>query len=87
MNIEATWYENSPYVYALGGLVSISNYTSYIAIASGVLLLGAALTILRMRRRYRKNKAEQRARDERAKRVLRRKQFKQTTPLDDDQDF
>ena len=87
MNIEATWYENSPYVYVVGGVVSISNYGSTIAIASGVLLLGAALTILRMRWRYRKNKAEQREREERVKRVLRRKQFKQTMPLDDDQEF
>ena len=43
MNIEATWYENSPYVYVVGGVVSISNYGSTIAIASGVLLMGAAL--------------------------------------------
>ena len=84
MNIEATWYEYSPYVYAIGGVVSISNYGSLIAIASGVMLLAAAITILRMRWVYRKNKALEREREERARRVTQRKKMKQTTIIIED---
>jgi hypothetical protein len=84
MNIEPIWYEYSPYVYAAGGLVSISNYRSYVAIASGVMLLAAAGTILRMRWVYRKNKALEREREERVKRVTQRKRMKQTTLIIED---
>ena len=84
MNIEATWYEYSPYVYVAGGFVSIANYGSYVAIASGVMLLAAAGTILRMRWVYRKNKAREREREERVKRVTQRKKMKQTTLIIED---
>lgn len=76
MNIEETWYEGSPYVYAVAGTVSLSNYGSYIAIASGVMLLVASGTILKLRWTYRGKQGEQRDRDERMKRVLRRKKQK-----------
>ena len=81
MKIEATWYECSPYLYAIVGLVSISNYDSYISIVSGLLLLAASGTILRMRWIYRKNVVLQRERDERLKRVARRKMQKPTVTL------
>ncbi len=84
MSIEPIWYEYSPYVYAAGGAFSLSNYGSYVAIVSGVLLIVASLTILRMRRVYRKNKAEQLEKDKRAQRVARRKKSKHTDLIIDD---
>ncbi len=84
MNIEPIWYEYSPYVYAAGGVASLSNYGSYIAIASGVMLIVASGTILRMRIVYRKKKAEQLERDKRAERVARRKKARHTDMIIDD---
>jgi hypothetical protein len=49
MDIETLWYEFSPYVYAIAGVVSILNLKSGLSIVSGVLLLGASATILRLR--------------------------------------
>lgn len=49
MDIEQLWYEFSPYVYSVAGAVALFNSYSGLAIFSGVLLLGAAATILRMR--------------------------------------
>lgn len=85
MDIEAIWYEGSPYIYASVGLGSLSNYQSYIAIISGVVLLIASATILRMRWTYRRAGAQQRERDERLKRVLKRK--KQRRSVDVEEDF
>jgi hypothetical protein len=84
MSIEANWYEFSPYVYAAGGVASASNIESYISIVCGLMLLVAAATILRLRWRYRKNMVLQRERDERVKRVLKRKHQKPATRLEDD---
>jgi hypothetical protein len=39
MNIEAIWYEYSPFVYATAGIFSVSNYGSIIPVVSGVLLI------------------------------------------------
>ena len=83
MNIEAIWYEYSPFVYATAGVFSISNYGSVISLVSGVLLIAAALTILRMRWVYRKKRAEQGNRDRRAERVAKRKRMRQVEPVDD----
>lgn len=85
MDIEAIWYEGSPYIYAFVGLGSLSNYQSYIAIISGIVLLIASATILRMRWTYRRAGAQQRERDERLKRVLKRK--KQRRSVDVEEDF
>lgn len=54
MDLETTWYEFSPYVYGLAGLISVLNVHSILSIISGVLLLCASATILRMRWVYRR---------------------------------
>lgn len=88
MNIEAAWYEGSPYIYAVVGLVSFSNYESYIAIISGAVLLAASATILRMRWTYRTVQAKQREIDERIKRIVqRKKQRKNPLENNSDEDF
>lgn len=87
MTLEATWYEYSPYLYLAGGLVSISNRSSSISVISGILLLIASVTILRMRWIYRKNMALQRERDERMKRVAKRKLEKPTITLADEDEL
>jgi hypothetical protein len=90
VKLEPIWYEYSPYVYAVGGMFSLSNYGSYIAIGSGVLLIGASATILRMRLVYRRNRAEQLEREERALRAARRSRERNTTRMiihDDDDDL
>lgn len=54
MNAENAWYELSPYLYALGGLLAyVHTPTSILLKLSGILLVLAALTILRLRWRYR----------------------------------
>lgn len=73
MDIEATWYEASPYVYAAAGLGSLTNYHSYIALISGVVLLIASATILKMRWTYRRMQAEKREVEERLARIIKRK--------------
>lgn len=87
MKIEAIWYEYSPYLYAVGGVVSVSNFRSYISIISGVMLLIASATILRMRWIYRKNVVLQRERDERLRRVAKRKLLKPTVTLAEDDEL
>ena len=54
MDIETTWYELSPYLYAIAGVASALNVKSGLSICSGVLLLAAAATIIRMRWVYRR---------------------------------
>ena len=49
MDIETTWYEFSPYIYALVGLATIAATDSRLSVCSGALLLVAAATILRLR--------------------------------------
>ncbi|MGZ3236532.1 MAG: hypothetical protein ACXWIN_02880 [Burkholderiaceae bacterium] len=83
MDIEATWYEGSPYVYGVVGVASLSNYHSYIAVVSGIVLLIASATILRMRWTYRKMQAEKREVDERLQRIIKRKK-QQGKRLDDE---
>jgi hypothetical protein len=83
MDIEAAWYEGSPYVYAAAGLGSLSNFHSYIAIISGVVLLIASATILKMRWTYRRMQAEKREVEERLKRIIARKK-KQGKRVDDE---
>jgi hypothetical protein len=83
MDIEATWYEASPYAYAAAGFGSLSNYHSYIAIMSGVVLLIASATILKMRWTYRRMQAEKREVEERLARIIKRKK-KQGKRVDDE---
>lgn len=49
MDLETCWYEFSPYLYIVVGLVSIFYATTVIGSVAGVLLIGAAVTILRLR--------------------------------------
>ncbi len=54
MDLEQVWYELSPYVYGIGGVYAFfQDPPSSLLRISGVLLVAAALTILRMRWRYR----------------------------------
>jgi hypothetical protein len=81
MNIEPIWYEGSPYVYAGVGAVSLSNYQSYIAIMSGVVLLTASVTIIRMRWTYRRIKVLEREKEERIKRAATRSKLRRNSRL------
>jgi hypothetical protein len=83
MDIEALWYEGSPYVYAAAAFGSLTNYHSYIALVSGVVLLIASGTILKMRWTYRKMQAEKREVEERLQRIIARKR-KQGKRVDDE---
>ena len=83
MDIETIWYEYSPFVYAVAGILSVSNYGSYLSVVFGTLLIAASLTILRMRWVYRKKQAEKIHRDKREERVARRKRTRQVDPVDD----
>lgn len=58
--MEAWWYEASPFLYALGGLVFVWSVDSALALTSGVLLVTSAVRILLLRRRFRRAKAEHR---------------------------
>lgn len=49
MDLESIWYEVSPYVYTLSGLAAFASADVQIGQVSGALLLGAALTIIRLR--------------------------------------
>jgi NhaP-type Na+/H+ or K+/H+ antiporter len=49
MDIETIWYEISPYVYTLGGVLALANSAERIGQVSGVLLLVAAITVIRLR--------------------------------------
>lgn len=55
MDLETVWYEAFPYLYGIGGLVAIFlPGGSGLLRASGVLLIVASLTILRLRWVYRR---------------------------------
>jgi hypothetical protein len=49
MDLETIWYEISPYVYTASGLTALLGTDTPIGRWSGVLLLGAALTVIRLR--------------------------------------
>ena len=59
MDVETIWYEFSPYLYAAAGVVSLLNFKSALSVFSGVLLLAASTTILRMRWVHRRKLDEQ----------------------------
>lgn len=55
MDLENMWYEFLPYLYAVCGVVALSySPGSYLLRGSGVLLITAVLTILRLRWIYRR---------------------------------
>jgi hypothetical protein len=58
--MEAWWYEASPFLYALGGLVFVWSTDSVLAFTSGVLLVTSAVRILLLRRKFRRAAAEHR---------------------------
>ncbi len=49
MDIETIWYELSPYIYTISGVSAFAAADTQIGQVSGALLLGAALTIIRLR--------------------------------------
>jgi hypothetical protein len=49
MDLETCWYEFSPYLYVVVGLISIFYATTAVGNVAGVLLIGAAVTIIRLR--------------------------------------
>jgi hypothetical protein len=49
MDLETLWYEVSPYVYTLSGVLALLAVDVRVGQWSGALLLGAALTIIRLR--------------------------------------
>jgi hypothetical protein len=56
MDLEGTWYECSPYIYLAGGILTFVKAESRVGIASGILLVVAAVTILRLRYKHRKDR-------------------------------
>lgn len=49
MDLETIWYEVSPYVYTISGVLALATADARIGQVSGALLLGAAVTIIRLR--------------------------------------
>jgi hypothetical protein len=49
MDLETLWYEVSPYVYTLSGVLALAAADARMGQWSGALLLAAALTIIRLR--------------------------------------
>lgn len=48
MSFEEIWYELSPYLYVLGGVLALFN-DNMLAMVCGLMLMSAAATIIRMR--------------------------------------
>lgn len=57
MTVEEIWYEAAPYAYLLVGGIVLLDADSAMSIASGALLVVAALTIIRLRWRHRRSSA------------------------------
>ena len=49
MDLETLWYEISPYVYTISGVIALAAADARMGQLSGALLLAAALTIIRLR--------------------------------------
>ena len=54
MSVEALWYEASPYVYFVVGLLSAAFSNSDVGFVFSALLLTASFAVLRLRRIYRR---------------------------------
>jgi hypothetical protein len=56
MDLETFWYEAFPYLYGVGGVVALVFAGHSILLkGSGILLIIASITIIRLRRAYRRN--------------------------------
>jgi hypothetical protein len=53
MRLESLWYETSPYLYLVVGIVSALISDSAPGVVFSALLVGASVTIFRLRRNYR----------------------------------
>lgn len=62
MDIETIWYEYTPYLYAIVGIVSILHIGSLIGICFGLLLIVAAGLIILVRHNYRKSQSGEKER-------------------------
>jgi Flp pilus assembly protein TadB len=58
MDFEAIWYEYTPYIYAVAGIMSILQIGSIIGIAFGIALIAAAGVIFIKRVNYRKRQSK-----------------------------
>lgn len=58
MNLEKTWYEASPYLYGVIGIIALILADSKIAYICAAMLLSSALTIVTLRQHYRKAERE-----------------------------
>ena len=58
MDFETMWYEYTPYLYAIAGIVSILYIGSIIGISFGVLLVGGSGLIIAMRVNYRRKQSD-----------------------------
>jgi len=67
MSLEDIWYESSPYVYLIAGILVLASAESGLAIASALLLLVASGTILRLRWVHRHGRAAARMKAGRAR--------------------
>ena len=57
MDFETIWYEYTPYLYAIAGIMSILHIGSVIGICFGLLLVAAGALIIRKRHNYRKSQS------------------------------
>lgn len=57
MDFETLWYEYTPYLYAIAGVMSILHIGSVIGISFGLILVAVAVLILRARHNYRKSQS------------------------------
>ena len=58
MDFETMWYEYTPYLYAIAGIVSILYIGSIIGISFGVLLVAGSGLIIAMRVNYRRKQSD-----------------------------
>jgi UPF0716 family protein affecting phage T7 exclusion len=58
MDFETIWYEYTPYIYAIAGIMSILQIGSIIGIAFGIALIAAAGVIFIKRVNYRKRQSK-----------------------------
>lgn len=59
MDFETIWYEYTPYLYAIAGIIFILHVGSVIGICFGLLLVVAAGLIIFLRHNYRKSQSGQ----------------------------
>ncbi|OGB27245.1 MAG: hypothetical protein A3I66_10020 [Burkholderiales bacterium RIFCSPLOWO2_02_FULL_57_36] len=58
MDFETIWYEYTPYLYAIAGIMSILHIGSVIGICFGLLLIVAAGLIIWLRHNYRRSQSD-----------------------------